>query len=233
MHMKAVLIPLVALVLGASLTSFAQTNSAIQSTPIWVPFTATIQQEGHTQGGAVAFSEKMTYAVRKDSSFATAVERKFPDGNTYEIRTVRNVRIGTQLRVDGATRSTVSLSLHGPVRMPNCKIAGSEHKVLLDYDVYKVVEKWTWGEYTHVREMWVAPKLNCFPLATTVRQPSEGDGPAAFTESVVESIAVGDPDPTLFQAPAGYVKRTMEEFENLIKLRFPEMPFQATVPFAN
>lgn len=204
-----------------------------QKSPVWTRFTATIQQEGHTEDGAISFSEKMTYAVRKDSSFATSVERKFSDGNTYEIRTVRDVRAGTQLRVDGATTSKIYLSLHGPVGMPDCKVTNNEHKVLLGYDVYQVVQKWTWDGYTHVREMWVAPKLNCFPLSMVVRQPSEGGDPSAYTTSVVEKITLGDPDSALFQAPPGYMRRTMEEFENLMKLRFPDMPFQATVPFVN
>lgn len=204
-----------------------------QAIPVWTPFTAVLQQEGHSEDGAVTFSETITYAVRSDSSFVRSVDRKFPDGNTYEIRTVRDVAAGKQLRVDGATQSAIYLSLKGPVGKPSCNVTRNKHAVLLGYDVYQVVRNWQWDGYTHTEELWVAPALNCFPLMTVARQPSLANASSAYTKTTVQKITLGEPAPSYFEAPKEYVRRTMYEFENLMKLRFPEMPFQATVPFAN
>ncbi len=204
-----------------------------QAAPAWTPFTAVLQQEGHSEDGTITYTERMTYAVRKDGSFATSVQRRFPDGKTYEIRTVRDVVAGKQLRVDEATQSSIYLSLKGPVGKPSCNVTRNRHDVMFGYDVYRVVRRWQWDGFTHTEELWVAPALNCFPLMTLTRQPTQAAEPSAYTKTTIEKIVVAEPNTSFFEAPRNYVRRTTEEFESLMKLRFPEMPFQGTFPFAN
>jgi hypothetical protein len=52
---------------------------------------------------------------------------------------------------------------------------------------------------------WYVPDLDCRPLRQRMEW-QRADGTRAVTEKLVESVTVGEPDPSLFRVPAEYVE---------------------------
>jgi hypothetical protein len=78
-------------------------------------------------------------------------------------------------------------------------------------------------EGPEVRQLaWHANQLNCFPLRKEIRLFDGGKEIARTVETVV-SVTEGQPDPSHFQIPAGYVERSPSEAMAEAARRYPKI----------
>jgi hypothetical protein len=83
---------------------------------------------------------------------------------------------------------------------------------MLGIHIVEVEDKWS--ENLSMMS-WVAPVLECFPL---VRLRIDKGVVRTMTE--VLSVEFGEPDPSAFRAPPGYVEMSPLEFEELWKKKY-------------
>lgn len=195
-------------------------SAAVQPPRQFVPFTAQVTGTyyQHPTGEVVKVVESVS-ARRADGSRADM----WLDGRQ---RIVLGIHQKQRVSIDPLTESitTYPLSDRSVTSfthvVPGCtEDANAEHTSLLGYDVVKSVD--TKGVYRV--ENWLAPKLDCLALKSTVLLEVNGSM-LPFTVVEAHSIAVGDPDQTLFEIPKSFVERAPSQVLAEHDRRYPGGP---------
>ena len=182
-----------------------------------VAFSATATHSIYKRSGEAALKEELVQATRSDGSTASVRRIIVPAiyGATEQKRIVDLSR-AEEVSVDGFTDSLLTYPLprvgveYLRRKPSSCTTDDAAQRVsMLGYEVVRAVRDLPAGEkYLERIEEWRAPALDCFPLkSTTVRGPSEAD---LYVSSVTEvsQVTVGEPAPSFFETPPGYVERS-------------------------
>lgn len=177
-----------------------------------VPFTALTNTTLYAfPAGEFVRTVDEKYVVRSDGSNVKVRDRTAPSGTPYEVRGIINVPLKKGVTVDTLTKSTTTVyyndqSVAKYTTKPTCQ-ASSDTDVILGYRVYKQVEQLPPAEGEIRRaDRWAAPDLDCFVLKEILYRGSDSSSMMAGTVTEVQSIVLGDPDPSLFEIPAGYTE---------------------------
>ncbi|HLJ14172.1 MAG TPA: hypothetical protein VKV15_06720 [Bryobacteraceae bacterium] len=189
--------------------------------PTHVPFTAHIMYTLFKYpSGELGRSFDETVAIRPDGSSVKVHQRTDKMGQTYTIRGVRDLSAKRDFTADELTRSITSapllpaLAASAAQKLSACKVdvPGASSQIL----GYKVLQSTSptstriGGEILYDIS-WVAPDLDCFALKVVTYRQLPGKPLMAATVKRVRSVVPGEPDPSLFAAPAGYIERPPSE----------------------
>jgi hypothetical protein len=184
----------------------------------YVPFTAQVTHRLFKYpSGEFAMSLDETIAIRSDGSFAKIRERADNTGQPYTIRGVTDLAAKKDFTADGLTRSITSGPVQAAVaasaaRKPSaCKVdVPGESSQLLGYKVLKSTSPTITriGGEIRYNVSWVAPDLDCYALKTVTYRQLPGKPLMAATVTQVLRVVPGEPDQSLFAAPAGYKERS-------------------------
>ncbi len=177
-------------------------------------------------------TEIRTIAVRTDGSNVELLHRRDPSGSgkTVYIRSILDVPGRQRIVVDPISESLITYPLADAVTSayrvhPVSKCAGVPAGQILGYDVN--VEETSLGPEQAgpaVDEMqiraWRAARLNCLPLRREMTIFKGGQESQRIVESVV-TVTEGEPDPSLFEIPQGYVERQPSEAMAESARRYP------------
>jgi len=199
----------------------------------WVPFTAAMVERSYSGSSTKPSNiENYVYARRRDGSWVRDTKRQImPDGGWGDMRVVEDYSSGSRTTVDPGTESLVTYpySAKSVARLSAAPAACSadpnaQHATLLGYDTVIVRRNLAGppGEVTKAT-YWRAPTLNCFALKEVVTLECETCPPARNTREAL-LVSEGDPSPTLFEIPAGYVERTPSQVFAEFARRFPARP---------
>lgn len=172
------------------------------------PFTATASvRTGLADGNVTEMSEM--HGLRADGSTVQARTAVLADGRAYTIRLIKDVSARRRITVDEATRSitTTPLGKETLSRMKSpaasCSAPGLTRANLHGFEVFARADEDAGCRGCGTGVQWEAPELNCFPLR---RQRTNGKGWLYLWE--VTSVVRGEPPPSLFLIPEGYVERS-------------------------
>lgn len=165
-------------------------------------------------------------ARRGDGS--VVMMRKNVNNESAEIRRIWNIRERRSISVDPLTRSLLTSDLSAPEiaylaapgancreHNPHLKPTG-ERAQILGFDTVHLSGQPPGADFRVDR--WSAPALNCFVMREELTSP-------AFRQvrSTLE-VRLGEPDPSLFEIPAGYVERPPSEIMALAAARRARRP---------
>jgi len=216
---RIILLLVVSLSLAYAGFRFGSNSRALaQATMQPVPFTAEVLERRLDATGTEKYRETSLSAMRGDGTTIRIIHRTFPDGKTYEFKTIIDVVHSTRIVLDQATesRTTYPLSNRSVQLLVNstayCGLnLDTERMTTAGYEALR--QDNSTKKLTAVR--WLAPALNCFPLKETTQS-------ATSTNSrEVTSVRLGEPDATLFVIPDNYTERTPSQVFNEFVRRFP------------
>lgn len=180
--------------------------------------------------GAERYQEAQLRAVRLDGSYAEINRRQGPDGKFYEVGSIYDVPTGTIISVDGLTESIIKEKMGtGDLafrKSINHKCAsGTEHQTLAGLDTVKMVSTLDAGDRSTEETAWAAPDLDCFALSSTHVLSKPKGKPVAHNTTETQFVILGEPQPSLFVAPANYKERSPAEVADEYARRFGRPPF--------
>ncbi|MEO7145268.1 MAG: hypothetical protein ABI165_17370 [Bryobacteraceae bacterium] len=174
------------------------------------------------------------YSQRADGSKVTSRLMLFPDQKYYSQKTVYDVASGTKVVLEGGTSSktTYHLSKATIANLTKAPTTCSqdpspETGTILGHTVVRIVSEIP-SSNRRIFEAWRAPDFGC----TVLRQVVSGfDTTGKLIELVRKeavSIAVGDPDATLFQAP-DWTERSPSEVTAELDKKYHQRPISPDV----
>jgi len=194
----------------------------------FTPFTATMESRSYNPDGTLSSSHQRLYAVRSNGTKIEILKIPTPDGRLTDGKSVTDLDAGLMVSAVEATESLITHPLRAETvakyrRAPTACTSDptAEHSKILGYDVVRVKREWhVAGRFTLV-DKWVAPALNCFALKSTSTGGAEGE-PASYPYvQEVLFVLPGEPSPSLFEIPVGYVERSPSEMNAEFERRFP------------
>jgi len=211
---------------------FATTRPARSQEEPHQAFTVLQLEKRYDANNIEGYREERLYAVRADGSWSWMAERPGPDARLYNMGEIYNLGDRTIVTVDGITQSLQTQTLEdGDVVLykkvdRSCQ-AGSERSVMAGYDVVKVPTPNDKGHFDAID--WKAPDLDCFSLQTQSTMWSRSG--IALAQNIRETVFVlpGEPSPSLFSAPTGYIERSPSQAEGEYFRRFGQHPFSSDV----
>ena len=175
------------------------------------PFQASVVIRHYDSNGSLRHTEEITEAFRKDGSWVSY--RVAINGEKTGTRIIVDAASKTRTSIDPNTKSKITYHLDDGVlaemekALTECASSPSKGDSILDV---AVVKKHTDTINNEAIDELLAPSLGCYPLqATSVK--TEKSGKQLRNESIVTSIAMGEPDPRLFIVPSEYVERSPSE----------------------
>jgi len=211
--------------LGRRLQINAQQSAA-------VPFTVFMVEKLYAAGQdePVNVVESIV-ATRSDGSIVTVKRYPSPDnsGNWVQPRVLLDVPGKRRISIDPRTESLLiypmtdaGLAVQRTWQKSFCADRSNlQRSTLLGYEVLKVQAKGP--EELEERTMWMAPKLDCFPLRET-HTAGPPSGPTQRTAAEALFVIEGEPSPSLFKVPEDYAERTVAEFFQEWERRYPGQP---------
>ncbi len=213
------LIAISVLLAGMGLGAAAQSAS-----PAAVPyraFTAEVRAtDVDADGGESQYHE--SYARKSDGSYAHIRETENDVGERGVARSIFDAASRSFTRASSFTKAAITFLGEQEVRafqtVPgSCswiadgtwKQVGESEKLGMHVLEVELVSP----NQTH--KYWVAPELDCFPLLDVVIQKG-----MVRTKEEVISIEFGDPDPSAFRIPPGYVEVSPLQYEELWKKKY-------------
>ena len=172
----------------------------------------------YDETGAKKYTHTDHYAVRGDGSNAMVDNSLM--ARTGERRVTVNdytKRVGWGTSLVGRSVTTVRMVERAVPAVHYEQCDDGEVSTLGQYEVTKdrhIVRK-EGDEVLWIMDRWRAPELGCVTLRTVRYDKDE----KLTHDRVATNIVIGEPDPTLFQVPAGYVESSpLEAQQKLIDL---------------
>jgi len=225
----AIIVLTVATATGSSLIVRKLASAAVESS--WVAFTAKKVEKFYDPAGRLLTVEESLQAVRSDGSKLQIRRISLPNGQVAEQKALLDLSASKEVYTDGLTESVTTSGISARSaealrRKPaHCgRVSNPARATLLGYEVVKV-EKELPGPPGELRraELWLAPALDCFPLKDTLFVGRPGGEVAATNFREVISVALGEPDPSLFEVPVHYVERSPSEVLREFQRRYPTL----------
>jgi hypothetical protein len=167
--------------------------------------------------GEFGLSKKETYIRASNGNYAKISRDTLnKDGEEYNVRGVWNVVARLAFTVDERTRSVSSVpysdaAINANKQSRSCGYnLPAESMYLLSHEVFKstgTVISFSGGEKRY-DEDWIAPDLGCYSLKRVTFRQKPGQPLIGATVTEVTRVTIGEPDPSLFDVPAGYAERS-------------------------
>jgi hypothetical protein len=175
------------------------------------------------------------HAVRSDGSYVSGNWVMEPNGHHDFHRMVLDLQSRVRFWADPTTEtlnvinaSKHDMMLHGTTGVPPdgvCRamdggqVLSSTQEKYFGYDVTHITELVRHG--TLKANIYYAPRFDCYPLKRVYyfTKPGSSDIQRIATHETT-LLVEGEPDPSLFERPVGYVDRTPTEVYNEVKRRF-------------
>ena len=170
--------------------------------------------------------ELTTYARKSDGSWVEVRTTKDPSREIGVLRTFWDVASGTEVTLEPATKSAMTLFLtrsemRGEISSfescpPEVNNPAAEHERILGYDAVKVTDEGPGPKKgRQLIESWVVPELACFPV-----RRSEVLSAGPHNEFKTTGITEGEPPAWMFEVPQDYVERSPTQLSQEWAARF-------------
>jgi hypothetical protein len=195
--------------------------------PLFVPFTANIDEEHFTRSAAREPASVNHIAVERtsDGSEVTSTSVTAPDAQrTGELVEGFSVASRMHYVLEPFTRSIMTYhlsdaevkSILDSKRCPSDINELKEHSKMFGLDVVRRREKTDFANTSfEITDDWMAPDLACFTLKEIY---SVSDGP--WNRRMVISLVRGEPPQSIFNIPVDYVERSPSEISDIWKAFF-------------
>lgn len=196
---------------GGSLLLVRQLHSE-NRVPSFAPLTAVIVTSHEDGSGRTVSRDTSVRALRSDGSSVDLLISI--DGQPHGNKTIFDVPHNRRVTIDPATASQTTYPMDSPEVKRALAISGcppgleGPRSTMLGYQVVKMTG--TSPSVSRPMEQFdklLAPDLNCFPLREEVSLLNQSQVTARNISTVIQ-LTRGDPDPALFQIPAGLTERT-------------------------
>jgi hypothetical protein len=162
------------------------------------------------------------FARRSDGSWSYTYTVLTEDGKRREKLVYADLAALTAIDAEPVTQSIMThyisaaeFPIYAAAGFKSCdgseNAPGLQHSTMLGYSVVREVIK----ETNDTETRFVAPALDCYPLQSNLVASG------GYNRVKVTRIDVGEPAPSLFAPPAGYVERSPSQIQDLYAERIP------------
>jgi len=150
------------------------------------------------------------HAIRRDGTTSIVTAFETPEGVSFAHRTITDLARGVQIALEPVSKSKQTIGMRADhvesfrKQLSNCALDTSNERP--EYHGYIVVKNVRTAGYLTI-ERWFAPELNCLPLSMTITSTRNGLAPVTVTQMETNAIAIGEPDPKLYEVTNEFVER--------------------------
>lgn len=212
-----------------------------------VPVTLSYRQLELGADGNVIIDSQRVFALNSDGSIVRARQYVAEDGSAREIRSVIDAIRGEKTVIASATKSTTTFHFSSEEaaalrsgQRHSCPLDEGSPKDISGYEAFPHVRTSDHPEGGLIRGVtYYSPELGCVPLEASLSLVRPDGTEVTLQSTELLSVAVGEPDATLFDVPAAYVelspaeyKRQMDVLDGVETPELDEMPIYQTLQTA-